>query len=58
MKVEPKKNQLTFTAEPDIEERLRAEADRLDRSLAWIINYYLHKWFEATEIISKTSSKP
>jgi predicted transcriptional regulator len=57
MKEKPKKNQLTFTADPDIEERLRAEADRLDRSLAWIINYYLHKGFESTESISKTSSK-
>jgi hypothetical protein len=48
MKIETakKKNQLTFSAEKDIEERLRTEAERLDRSLAWVINYYLQKGLE------------
>jgi predicted DNA-binding protein len=50
---EPKKNQLTFTAEPDIEERLRAEAERLDRSLAWVINYYIRKGLEVMEVMPK-----
>jgi hypothetical protein len=53
MKATPKKNQLTFSAEPLIEERLRAEEERLDRSLAWVINYSLLKGLEATEVVPK-----
>jgi hypothetical protein len=53
MKATPKKNQFTFSAEPLIEERLRTEAERLDRSLAWVINYSLHKGLEAMEVMPK-----
>jgi hypothetical protein len=53
MKAAPKKNQLTFSAEPLIEERLRTEAERTDRSLAWVINYYLRKGLEAMEVMPK-----
>jgi hypothetical protein len=29
------------------------EAERLDRSLAWVINYYLQKGLEAMEVMPK-----
>jgi predicted DNA-binding protein len=45
---------MPISAEPLVEERLRAEAERTDRSPAWVINYYILKGLEAMEVMPKT----
>ena len=47
----------TFQPEPELLEALREQAEKQDRSVSWLVNYYIKKGLEADRVIGKKGKR-